>query len=69
MKIVYQNEMYKVLYMDFGCGFGKLYGIFRKDEKELTRSTACSGRRDKADAIKVADYLQAGNKWKKEANS
>ena len=68
MKIVYQNEMFKVVYMDFGCGFGKLYGIFRKDEITLTRSTVCSGRRNKAEAIKVADYLQAGNKEKENGN-
>lgn len=65
MKKIYQNKLYKVVYMDFGYGFGKLYAIFSNNETEFNRSTMISARKKRYDAMHEADYLQSLAELKK----
>lgn len=63
-KVLYQNERFKVCYIDYGSPFGKLYGIFGIDQepspnKQIARNTF-------KQAVKEADYLNRLNKWREE---
>jgi hypothetical protein len=58
---VYQNDMYKVSFIDCGSGFDVLFGVFRKDD-----NVCCCVRTSREEAIKEADYLLKLNLWKAE---
>lgn len=62
-KELYNNGMFKVVYMDFGVTFGELYGIFNCDAEVLSLCTVCSGARSLKVAVRTADYLYQLNKY------
>lgn len=55
--VTYRNEQYKVVLVNFGMPFGKLYGIFRNEVRDFNESTAACAMKKRSDAVKEADYL------------
>ena len=59
METIYKNNKYKVVYLGFKSAIGKLYGIFKKEEKRIIKQNLCAGTKSRMLAIEKADDLLA----------